>query len=130
MAMKDKAKAIEAKESGQVCKKTTIKDIMHRWEELSDLIEATYKGFDTNDNAMANGGMVAIPDPDTGEIVKVKTVQFACSRRLPTPASVTAYYNGTVVWTGIKPLELPAPVMEPEVPVVAEVVETGHEVTE
>ena len=73
---------------------------LNRLEELVNAIEREYPGFEVNEPAIAKGGTTA-----TGQAVVV----FACKRRLPTPAAVTVYHNGTAVWAGVKPVSLDEP---------------------
>ena len=102
MSMIDQAreaqKSATANTTNQAVLRTEIDSA--RWEELAAKIEATYPGMRLNLDAITKGGKTA---------TQKAVVLFSCKRRLPTPASVTMYHNGTVVWAGCDALTLDAP---------------------
>ena len=82
--------------ASQLIAKTQIEPTPEGFKALADKIEAAYPRMVLNEPAMRKGGFA--PDGTT------PMVPFAVKQPKPKAASVTVYYNGTVVWTGIAAL--------------------------
>lgn len=100
MSLFEKSKNVSpvAAKSGpaQLVQKTQIEPTEAGIQALADKIEAAYPKMALNTAAMQKSGFA--PDGTT------PMVPFAVKQGKPHPASVTVYYNGTVVWTGVEPL--------------------------
>jgi len=80
----------------QLIKKTSVEPTPEAVDALGARIEKAYPKMVANENAVRKAGYA--PDGET------RMVLLACKQGKPSPASVTVYYNGTVVWTGVEPV--------------------------
>ena len=100
MSLYEQAAAIERSKpstgASPLIQKTLVVPTEAGFKALAAKIEAAYPKMTLNAAAMAKSGMA----PD-GVLPRVP---FAVKQGKPKAASITVYYNGTVVWTGCTPV--------------------------